>query len=328
MRIRYPEGFQSLIDADLSLTGTMAAMVLRGTVTVHDALYAKRFEPNADLLSLTGAGGSALGGAAAASTLPLTFDVQIDAPSALRVENNIAHMVASADLKLQGTYDHPVLFGTAQIERGDIIFEGNRYLVTRGSIGFANPIRIEPYFDIEAETRVRVPGQTYRVTLGFTGTTSRMSLNLNSDPPLSSVGIALLLFDPSTNLEDAELRGLNAAATARSQEDLLKAATARLLTGSVSAPVNRAVEQTLGVDLQITPSIGVADGDPLTPSARLILGKRLSNRAYLTFARPLGSAARDQILVLEYDQNDRLGWVLTSNGDRTFSVDFRVQHRR
>jgi autotransporter translocation and assembly factor TamB len=328
MRIRYPQGFQSLIDADLSLTGTMAAMVLRGTVTVHDALYAKRFEPNADLLSLAGAGGSALGGAPQAPTLPLTFDVQIDAPSALRIENNIAHMVASADLKLQGTYDHPVLFGTAQIERGDVIFEGNRYVVTRGSIGFANPVRIEPYFDIEAETRVRVPLQTYRVTLGFTGTTSRMSLNLNSDPPLSSVGIALLLFDPSTNLDDAELRGLNPTATTRSQEDLLKAAAGRLLTGSVSAPVNRAVEQTLGVDLQITPSIGVADGDPLTPSARLILGKRLSNRAYITFARPLGAAARDQILVLEYDQNDRLGWVLTSNGDRTFSVDFRVQHRR
>jgi hypothetical protein len=32
--------------------------------------------------------------------------------------------------------------------------------------------------------------------------------------------------------------------------------------------------------------------------------------------------------VLEYDQNDRLGWVLTQNGDRTFSIDFRVQHRR
>jgi hypothetical protein len=328
MRIRYPEGFQSVIDADLSLTGTMTALLLGGTVTVHDALYAKRFEPNADLLSLASSGSSGIGGSSA-PTLPLTFDVQIDAPSALRVQNNLAHMVASADLKLQGTYDHPVLFGTAQIERGDILFEGNRYLVTRGSIGFANPVRIEPYFDIEAETRVRVPeGQIYRITLGFTGTTSRMSLNLNSDPPLSSVGIALLLFDPSTDVTDAELQGLNASATTRSQEDLLKAATARLLTGSVSAPVNRAVEQTLGVNMQIAPSIGVADGDPLTPSARLILGKRLSNRAYITFARPLGSAARDQILVLEYDQSERVGWVLTSTGDRTFSVDFRVQHRR
>ena len=43
----------------------------------------------------------------------------------------------------------------------------------------------------------------------------------------------------------------------------------------------------------------------------------------------LGTAAgATQILVLEYDQNDRVGWVLTQNGDRTFSIDFRVQHRR
>ena len=67
------------------------------------------------------------------------------------------------------------------------------------------------------------------------------------------------------------------------------------------------MEQTLGVELQIAPSIGVAAGDPLTPSARLILGKRLSNRAYITFARPLGSATRDQMLVLEYDENERVG---------------------
>jgi autotransporter translocation and assembly factor TamB len=333
MRIRYPEGFVSNIDADLALLGSAQSPLLRGTVTVHDALYSKRFEPNADIFNL-GSGGAPLAGAVAAAAYPLRFDVQIDAPSALRVENNLARMVASADLQLRGTYDRPLLFGSAQIERGDVIFEGNRYLVTRGTIGFANPARIEPYFDIEAETRVRVAGAgqsiAYRVTLGFTGTATRMAVSLNSDPPLSQVGIALLLFGQTSSTDlNAELRMLNPTATSRSEEDLLKAATARLLTGSISAPVNRAVEQTLGVDLQITPSIGTSETESLTPSARLILGRRLSSRAYVTFARPLGTASgATQILVLEYDQNDRVGWVLTQNGDRTFSIDFRVQHRR
>jgi len=335
MRIRYPEGFVSNIDADLALIGLPSSPLLRGTVTVHDALYSKRFEPNADLFNLTSAGAPLAG--AAATTLPIRFDVQIDAPSSLRVENNLARMVASADLQLRGTYDKPLLFGSAQIDRGDVIFEGNRYLVTRGTIGFANPARIEPYFDIEAETRVRIVGQVvgqsdvYRVTLGFTGTASKMSMNLNSDPPLSQVGIVLLLLGQSTaqDLQNAELRTLNPSASTRSEEDLLKAATARLLTGTMTAPVNRAVEHSLGVDLQITPSISSSETDPLTASARVIVGKRLSSRAYVTFARPLGTTpSATQILVLEYDQNDRLGWVLTQNGDRTFSIDFRVQHRR
>ena len=86
-------------------------------------------------------------------------------PSTLRVENNLARLVASADLQLRGTYDRPLLFGRAEVDRGEVTFEGRRYLVTRGAIDFTNPTRIEPFFDIEAETRVRVPGQTYRVTV-------------------------------------------------------------------------------------------------------------------------------------------------------------------
>ena len=222
--------------------------------------------------------------------------MQIDAPSALRIENNLARMVASADLQLRGTYDRPLLFGSAQIERGDVIFEGNRYLVTRGTIGFANPARIEPYFDIEAETRVRVPRGRGR--LSRHARIHRHDLAHVDQPQFRSAAVVgrhsccCSSARPRQPMcSDAGLRMLNPSATTRSEEDLLKAATARLLTGSLSAPVNRAVEQTLGVNLQITPSIGGSETDPLTPSARLILGKRLSNRAYVTFARPLGTAS-------------------------------------
>jgi hypothetical protein len=80
--------------------------------------------------------------------------------------------------------------------------------------------------------------------------------------------------------------------------------------------------------VQITPSLG-NETDTLTPSARVVIGKRISNRAYLTFARALGTSSsdRDQVIVLEYDQNERLGWVFTQLGDNTFSLDFRVRHR-
>ncbi len=80
--------------------------------------------------------------------------------------------------------------------------------------------------------------------------------------------------------------------------------------------------------MQITPSLG-NETDTLTPSARVVIGKRISNRAYLTFARALGTSGsdRDQVIVLEYDQNDRLGWVFTQLGDNTFALDFRVRHR-
>ena len=80
-----------------------------------------------------------------------------------------------------------------------------------------------------------------------------------------------------------------------------------------------------GATVLITPSIGT-EADPLAPTARLVIGKRLSSRAYLTFARGLGNSTQQQIIVLEYDQNDRVGWIVTQNGDHTFAVDFRVRH--
>ncbi len=76
---------------------------------------------------------------------PLRFDVRIQAPSSLRIESNLAHIVASADLVLRGTYDRPVLFGRAEVERGEAILEGKRYIVRHGSIDFANPTKIEPF---------------------------------------------------------------------------------------------------------------------------------------------------------------------------------------
>jgi autotransporter translocation and assembly factor TamB len=325
MHLRYPEGFRSIVDATLELRGTLSSPVLRGTVIVRDGVYAKRFEPNVDVFNLGGAGPALPTPAAEAGGVPVRFDIQVQAAQTLRVENNLAHLVASADLTLTGTYDRPVLLGRAEIVRGEIFFEGNRYLVTRGTIDFLNAVSIEPFFDIEAETRVRVPSETYRVTLAVSGTFGgHMNLELNSDPPLPAVDIISLLFGQTTDVGDAELRALRPQAATQSEDALLRAGRASLRPRIVG-PVGRAVEQTFGVDLvQLSPSLGTAN-DPLTPTARLTIGKRLSNRAYFTYARALGTTIRDQIIVLEYDQSERVGWVLTQTSDRQFSVDFRVR---
>jgi len=330
MNVRYPEGFRSVIDADLELTGTMDALLLGGTVTVQDALWTRRFEASPDLFALAGGGSvAAPTGTGATPVPPVRFDVLIDAPNTLRIENNIATMVANADLRLGGSYDRPTLFGRAEIDRGTIIFEGNRYIITQGTVDFLNPTRIEPFFDLEAETRVRLPGQTYLVTIGLSGTPNRLAPpSLNSDPPLPMVDIIALLFgttDPAS-LQDAELRSLSASGTQESEEALLRAGLARALASPVTGQVDRIIGGITGTTVQITPTLG-NESDPLTPSARLVIGRRISNSVYLTFARSLGNTQRDQILILEYDQNERLGWVLTQNGDGTFAIDFRMRHR-
>ena len=62
------------------------------------------------------------------------------------------------------------------------------------------------------------------------------------------------------------------------------------------------------------------------PAARLTIGKRLSDRIYLTYSRSLSSSTQDQIILLEYDQTDRFSWILSRNEDRTYALDVRVRH--
>ena len=176
-----------------------------------------------------------------ATTVPIRYDVRIIAPSTLHIENDMARIVASSELNLRGTFDRPLLFGRADIERGEVRFEGRRYQVTRGSLDFTNPNRIQPFFDVEAETRVRVPGQTYRVTLRMAGTTERMQPEFTSDPPLAPIDILTLLFSDSAPTGDIELASLRQPN--QREQDILQARATRALTGALSQEVGRVVAE-------------------------------------------------------------------------------------
>jgi translocation and assembly module TamB len=328
MRLRFPEGMRSIVDADLIVTGTVDAATLGGNVTVRSAIYTRRFETGGGLLDLTGSPAPIEGATASLeTTLPLRYDVQITAPSTLRIENNQAQIQATADLQLRGTFDRPLLFGQAQIDRGTVTFEARRYVITRGTIDFNNPTRIEPFFDIETETRVRVPGETYRITLRAAGTFERFTPQFTADPPLPEVEVLALLFSDASPGQDVELRQYTSSITP--QEQLLRERATRALTGAVSSEVGRVVEQTFGVDtFQLTPSLidPNAQSSRLDPAARVTIGKRLSDRLYLTYSRSLSSSTSDQIILLEYDQTDRFSWILSRNEDRTYALDVRVRH--
>jgi autotransporter translocation and assembly factor TamB len=316
---------RSLVDANLSLTGPIESPTLGGNVLVRSAVYSRRFDAGGGVLELAGSATSQ--SSSLQATLPLRYDVHINAPSSLRIENNTARIASSADLQLRGTYDRPLLFGRVEIDRGEVLFEGKRYLVTRGTIDFNSPARIEPFFDVEAETRVRVPRETYRLTIRAAGTFERLTTEFTSDPPLPEIEVLGLLFadvapNPLSSDQVAYAGGMTP------QEQLLRERAARALTGTLTAPVGRAVEQTFGVDtFQLTPSLHdlYEQSSRLEPGARLTIGKRLSSRIYLTYSRSLTSTTRDQIILLEYDQSDRLSWILSRNEDRTYALDMRVR---
>ena len=98
----------------------------------------------------------------------------------------------------------------------------------------------------------------------------------------------------------------------------------------LSSEVSRVVEETFGVDtFQITPSLqdpNAQSTSGLEPGMRLTVLKRLSERLYLTYSRSLSSSSRStQIILLEFDQTDRLSWILSRNEDGTYALDWRVR---
>lgn len=331
MRVRYPAGMRPVIDADLTLQGTLDDMRLGGDVFIRNASYERDFPTNVFQL-LTG--DEAVAGPPGPS-FPLTYDsIRITGPSSIRIENsgeNSARISATPFLELRGTFDRPILSGDLELDPGgELRFLGKRYTVTQGTVSFNNPNSIEPTFDIEGEARVRAPGETYRITVNLSGAFGRSAprprVSFNSDPSLSQVEIMALLFGDVAPGQDVELTRLQR--DSERQKQILQELATRIAASPVSSQVS-AYARAFGVDtVQITPSI--SNPDPLSsrlePCARLQLGKRLSTRAYLTYSRSLCSTTRDEIVLFEYDATDRLSWVLSRNEDQTYAIEVRMRH--
>ena len=60
----------------------------------------------------------------------------------------------SANLRLTGTAAQPVVLGRINLTGGDLIFQGNRYVLQNGVIDFVNPTRTEPNINASITTTI------------------------------------------------------------------------------------------------------------------------------------------------------------------------------
>jgi hypothetical protein len=327
MRLRYPAGFNSTVNMDLLLGGPVAAPSLTGTIDVLR-------------VSLTGLGsgsgllGFAAIGGGAAEPVPdlaveagtsIALDIQVSAPRTTFVNTKTARIEGTGDLRVTGTFDQPSIIGTVDILGGEATLYGNRYVIREGSIDFRNPNRIEPIFDLTTDTRAHVSGETYDVTVHVSGTMDQFSYALSSDPPLPDADIMSILLGGLPDVDTAEQRALRSPQ--ETQQRVMQSAMANFVTDLVSSRVGDVAERTLALDtVQITPLLpGDAPLQQLNPTARVTLGKRISPRVFLTYSRTL-SGPQDEIILLEYDENDRISWVLSRNENRTYALDFRIRY--
>lgn len=332
MHLRYPAGLQSTANARLRLTGPVKSPTLSGTVDIIHATYAMRYQTRTGYIGLVA---GALGGddvrpiadEPARPTVPLNLDITVRAgPPSLRfVDTTNAELSGTGNVYVTGTIDSPTVTGRLSLDRGEWVFSGYRYRLISGSVDFSNPDEFEPFFDVVAQTEIRQHSQSYLVTLRISGTLDKLDPVLTSEPWLPEFQIVSLLLGENPDTGSAEIRARLAPQELQAQA--LRSAGVAILTSPISATVGTAVQRATTIDsVQIVPMLNEADLRSGTPTARIILGKRISNRVYLTYSRTL-TGTQDELYLVEFDQSDQITWVLSRNEDRSFALDFRLRYR-
>jgi autotransporter translocation and assembly factor TamB len=308
VRLRYPEGLVATLEGELSLLGSRDERMLSGNLTLTDAIWSREYDLVSGILS-DREGRSLFGDFPGKEGLAgLRLNVDLRAPSSLRIHNSLATLEASANLELRGTVGEPVLLGRSEAGRGEIHFLGQRYNITSGKVDFVDPRRIEPFVDLTAETRVR----SYRVELRLTGTPERFFPELTSDPPLRTVDILRLLAGAS---ERDILIG-------NEEEELAGVATATLLTERLTQEVGRRAERLFGLDrFSIDPFLV---GQFVNPTARVSLGKQITRQLSINYSTNLNDTT-EAIILIEYTPDGPMSWILSRDEDGDVGIDVKFR---
>jgi translocation and assembly module TamB len=229
-----------------------------------------------------------------------------------------AELEAEANLRVRGTWEHPILLGHIHVLSGELLFRGNRYQVARGDINFANPFRLDPVLNVEASTTI----QQYEITLNFNGPASKLTLAYRSDPPLPGNDIVTLLAMGQTSSEGTVRSG------GTTQSGTSSGASA-ILSEAVSSQVGGRLEKLFGItNFRVDPGLtGVgASGAEQNAAARVTVQQQVTRNMTVTYVSNVGST-QQQVIQVEYNVNRNVSIVALRDYNGTFGIDIKIKKR-
>lgn len=290
MRLRYPEGLRSLLDANLAFSGNMQASSLNGRVMVDNL----SFTPDFDLSTFgdqfsTGNTPSQPG---FADTIKLGISVQSQGLNAVSSQVSIAGQAA---LQVAGTAADPVITGRATLTSGELFYRNLRYQLQRGVITFDDPNETHPVLNVSVSTIV----EQYNLTLAMRGPLDKLTTSYVSDPPLATADIINLIARGKTTQEQA----------ASSQS------TDSMIASQVAGEVSGSVQKLAGLSsLQIDPTLG---GNNANPSARIAIQQRVTKNLLFSFSTDVTQPG-SEIVQGEYQLSKR--WSVSTERDQLGGV--------
>ena len=316
VRVRYPEGVSTTLDAALSLTGATSRSLLAGIITIQKS----GLNSGADLANVVGGSGNPISSAAAQNEFlrNLQFDLRVKtSPDAVFQSSYTQDLQTEADLRLRGSPSKPILLGGIKANQGAVKFFGNQFTISRGEILFYSTTMIQPQLDLDLETKVR--GIT--VYINVSGPLSRLNFNYRSEPPLQSSEIMALLTVGRTPASTTS--SLTASDSIRSQ-NVMENSPNSLLGGAISAGLSSRAERFFGSSrIRLDPS---AAGVENLPQARLSIERSLSRDITLTFITNL-SRSQQQVVRVDWDFSRQWSLVALKDENGAFAVDFLLRRR-
>lgn len=310
VRVRYPQGVSTMVDAKLRLQGTRQSSLLSGNVTitrfaVENGLALTSFQPTSIGLSLP-PNPNALSN-------HVRLDIHIVSSPQLDFQNSYAKLAGYVDLRVRGTIAQPSVLGHISITEGSATFAGTKYELQHGDIYFSNPVRINPTLDLSATARV----EDYDITVGLTGTAAKPVPTFRSEPPLSEQDIFSLLALGRTQEEQQIYSNMQSQAGVNSTADAL-------LGGALNATVSSRIQKLFGGgSVKIDPTFVTGTGNA---TARITVQQQISKYATLTYATNVNSTAQ-QLIQAQINLTRDLSVLAVRDEAGVFSLVFKLRRR-
>jgi len=270
VRVLYPEGIRSQLDADLNFTGQPNKSYLAGQVAVNHLSLTQSF----DLATLSQVfGGPSSPSARMAENINL--NVAVSSSRALEVSSNQLSVQGTADLHVQGTLAEPVVIGRTNVTGGELFFNGKRFQIQNATIAFANSVHTAPVVNLSATTTVN----QFNLTVNLVGPLDKLRTSYTSDPPLSQVDVINLLI------------------TGHTTEQASSVSAQSVVASQVGGQVSNHLEKLTGISsLTIDPQIGGNQGNA---GSRLAIQQRVTKNLFFTFATDV-TTTQGAVVQVEY----------------------------
>ena len=247
MTVPFPPDFRSTLDADVEIRGSSREQLIGGVVNLRRTEYTKDIEL-ADLINTRRE--SIEEGAEIALTRTALFTaLRVEGRNALVVRNNLADLVGSVSLQLDGPVNDPTISGRITATSGTLNFRNDRYDITSALVDLPPSRNADPILNIQGESQIR----GYRVIVGLTGPLSHPQASVRSEPALPQSDVVSLITTGQLSTGDT-----SSSILAQSE---VGAATSLLTDALINAPAQRATSKLFGLTrFEINPGDRRHDG--------------------------------------------------------------------